>query len=145
MKTAFVLIAFLLGACVVQKAPVELDLKAKKLNPTDNNALVYVFRTGGFGSGLRGTIICDNNYLGSIGGLRYLYTFQEPKKHTFYGITENKSGLELVLEPGKTYYLQQRLRFGYFTARNRLVLLTDAEGKELLLLCKLSSDCSTAN
>lgn len=46
--------------------------------------------------------------------------------------------LALTVEAGKTYYLQQKVRFGWMKARNKLVLLDEEEGKKGLAKCHLA-------
>jgi hypothetical protein len=58
----------------------------------------------------------------------------------FASQAENKSELPLVLEAGKTYYLEQQVRMGILMARNKLVRLEEGPGRERLLKCSLSKD-----
>ena len=63
-----------------------------------------------------------------------------PGNHTFISKAENTSELSLVLEAGKTYYFEQKVSMGFLKARNKLVRLEDAEGRERLLKCELSTE-----
>jgi len=43
------------------------------------------------------------------------------------------------VEAGKTYYLQQKIKMGFMKARNKLVAISETEGKEALGKCHPSS------
>ena len=138
MKTQAIILGLILGGCAVQKAPQASDQEAKKLIPTTGKAIVYIIRPSIIGGAIRGVINCDNQYVGSVAGMRYIFTKVDPGKHVFTGLAENSSDLELVVESGKTYFIVQRMRFGYVYARNKLNLLNEDDGRRKLARCKLA-------
>lgn len=132
---------FIMG-CAVQKATVEQDSKAKGLTPPAGKALVYIVRPSSVGFAVKFTVLCNNKYIGATGAQRFIYTIQDPGKYLFVGQAENKDELEITLEAGKTYYINQMPRLGVMMARNKLEVLNDTDGKEKLNECKLSADCA---
>ena len=60
--------------------------------------------------------------------------------HLFLSKAENKSTLELEVEAGKIYYIEQIPTMGFLYARNRLRLLDDVAGQEKLSACTLSAE-----
>jgi len=141
MRIQLLILPFLIGGCAVQNSGIQSSTMAKSINPPGGKAIVYIVRPSIFGGAVRGVVDCDNSYLGSVAGLKFLYTIQRPGKHTFTGFAQNKSSLDLVLEPGKTYYIQQKMSFGNFYSKNKMVLLSEAQGKKKLAACQLSKDC----
>lgn len=133
-------IAALGGCSAVGKMPIEFDDYARSLQPDQDNALVYVLRPTGYGKISLFTVTCDGDSIGATGGGRYIYTMQKPGPHLFISKAENKSELPIVLEAGETYYLEQKVKMGLFSARNNLERLSDEEGIEKLAKCSLSEE-----
>lgn len=131
----------LLTNCVVQKASIEFDTKAKQLIVPNNKALVYVVRPKSLGGAIRFTVDCDNRYIGSTVGRRYIYSIQDTGKHKIVSHAENSSELEISLDVNQKYYIEQVPKFGIWIARNRLELIDESKGKKKLMKCKLSDDC----
>ena len=125
---------------MVQKAATEVDLKAKNLVAPTDKALVYVLRATSFGGAVKFKVSCDDKFVGSTSGMRFVYTIQEPGKHNFISKAENKEELQIVLEGNKTYYIEQVVKMGIIMARNKLVVIDELKGKEKLNKCKLSAD-----
>jgi len=129
-----------LGCSAVGKAPLEMDQKAKEIVPPEGKALVYIVRPTTLGTAIKMGVTCDGKYIGGTGGGRYIYTIQDPGSHVFVSKAENTSELPIVLEAGKTYFLEQKVKMGIIKARNNLERLDDAEGNAKLGQCSLSSD-----
>jgi len=130
----------LAGCSGVGKMPVQFDDYARRLEPPAEQALVYVVRPSNAGKIMRFTVQCDGDSIGATGGKRYIYTLQPPGAHVFVSRAENKSELPIVLEAGQTYYLEQKIKMGIFSARANLERIPDAEGREKLAKCALSEE-----
>lgn len=133
-------LALLAGCSAVGKMPIEYDNWAKAQKPASEDALVYIVRPSNQGKAVLFKVTCDGNPIGATGGARYIFTKQPPGPHLFVSKAENKSELPIVLEGGKTYYLEQKVKMGLLKARNNLERLDDAEGIEKLARCSLSED-----
>jgi hypothetical protein len=140
------------GCYTVGSMSTEADDAAKSLRPPPDKALVYVLCTKRFGSMVRGAelpVYCDTTFLGTTDCKKYVYALIEPGEHVFvggakaaviYGITANsESELPIVLEAGKTYYIEQQRKTGFWAAKVHLAGLDDAEGRAKLKMCSLSS------
>lgn len=136
----FLIIAVTLTSCMVQKAATEVDEKAKSLVPPSEKALVYLFRATSFGGAIKFKVTCDDKFIGSTSGLRYIYTIQEPGKHTFISQAENRDELPIVLEANKTYYIEQTPKMGLIKARVDMSVVNENVGKQKLSKCKLSAE-----
>lgn len=136
----FFLIAITVSSCMVQKAATDVDEKAKSLVAPTDKALVYIIRATGIGGAVKFKASCDDKFIGSTSGMRYIYTIQEPGTHNFISQAENKDELSIILEANKTYYIEQVVKMGIIMARNRLVVLDESTGKQKITKCKLSVD-----
>ena len=106
--------------------------------PADK-ALIYVVRPTMGGHKVQTKLAMDGQFKGVNRGNNYFFFTAEPGLHNFCSQSENKSALSLQVEAGKTYYLQQKIKMGFMKARNKLVALSEAEGKEALAKCHPSS------
>ena len=114
----------------------------KKQHPTPeppaDKALIYVIRPTMSGNKVQTKLGADGKWMGVNRGDNYFFFTLEPGEHYFCSQAENRSVLALKVEAGKTYYLQQKIRFGWMKARNQLVLLDEQEGKKGLAKCHLA-------
>lgn len=101
-------------------------------------ALIYVIRPTHYGGSDQAKLAVDGKWVGVNRMMTYFYFTLDAGPHYFCSQSENRSLLSLVVEPGKTYYLQQKIRMGMFKAQNDLQLLEEDEGKRGLAKCKLS-------
>jgi len=130
------------GCAMVGTMPKEQGDQARNLTPPEGKALVYVVRPARIGMGVPMTVTCDSVEVGRTGGARFVYAVLDTGAHVFASKAENRSELPIVLEAGKTYYLEQKVTMGLLYARNKLVRLEEKEGREKLLKCYLSNDNS---
>ncbi len=133
-------VLLLAGCHIVEKMPVEYDVTAKELTAPADKALIYIMRPSREDWSTSYRVTCDGEYVGATEGTRYIFTFQEPGPHAFVSRAENRGRLDIVLEAGNIYYLEQVIREGVQSARNRLTLLDPAAGREKLLLCTLGTN-----
>jgi len=123
----------------------EVDFKVdtdKKQHPTPpappDKAMVYVIRPTMMGNKIQTKLAVDGTWIGVNRGNNYFFFTLDPGEHYLCSKSENSSLLLLKVEAGKTYYLQQKIKMGFMKARNKLVLIDEAEGKEGLAKCHLA-------
>lgn len=104
--------------------------------PEPERALVYVVRPTSIGAAIKSFFFMDDEVLGVNRGSSYFFAPVPPGKHVFWSKSENVDALEIQVEAGKTYYIQQHVQMGGFRARTKLELLGEAAGKEALGKCK---------
>lgn len=131
--------------CLGQGTLAQKDSIAKLLVPIEDKAIVYIIRPTTFGAIIRMNVECDSVHIGSTTAKRYIYTALSPGKHTLFSRSENKSTLEVELEAGKIYYINQQVKMGFFIAETGLMLLNEEDGKKYLNKCKLSKDNTYSN
>lgn len=106
--------------------------------PAQGKALIFVIRPTMWGNKVQTKLAVDGQWMGVNRGDNYFFFALDPGEHNFCSDSENRSLLTLNVEPGKTYYLQQKIKAGMWKARNKLVALDEAEGKKGLAECHLS-------
>jgi len=135
------LFSMIASSCSTAKiATSELD-QIKKQNPPDGKALVYILRPSGTGAIIKFKVTCDDKPVGSTNGKRFIYTFVDPGTHKFVAKAENKEEIFLTVEAGKSYFLEQKAKMGFFIARTDWERLDEAVGRKKLQSCKLSGNC----
>ena len=121
------------------------DNDAKNLAPIEGKAIVYIVRPSSMGSLVRIGVECDKEGLGSTKAKQYIYAILDPGARTFTAYTENHTSLDLTLEAGKIYFIQQKIKMGLVVARVGLELMNESDGRKALNDCKLSSDVLHGN
>lgn len=101
-----------------------------------DKALVYVVRPATMGFAVKSYFFCDQEILGINKGNSYFFVYVEPGRHLFWSKSENVDAVELEVEAGKTYYLQQKVRMGWGKARTKLEVLNPSQGPGRVAECK---------
>ncbi len=100
-----------------------------------DKALIYVVRPTSVGFAIKSFFLCDDDILGINRGSSYFFAYLDPGKHVFWSKSENVDALELQVEAGHTYYIQQHVRMGGFRARTKLEVLNETDGTKALADC----------
>ena len=103
--------------------------------PMDGKALVVVVRPAKMGYAVKSFFLMDDAPLGINKGSSYFFTHVDPGAHVFWSKSENVDALELAVEAGKTYYIQQKVQIGGLKARTKLEVLTEEQGRAALEKC----------
>lgn len=124
-------------ACGTKESEVDFSVSTdKKSHPTAEppagKAMIYVLRPTMMGNKVQTKLAVDGVWKGANRGKNYFFFPLDPGEHHFCSKAENRSVVTLNVEPGKTYYLQQRIRMGLMKARNSLAVMTDDEGQKKL-------------
>jgi uncharacterized protein DUF2846 len=114
----------------------------KKQHPTQeqnsDKAVIYVLRPSMVGMAVQTKLAVDGDWKGENRGNNYFYFTLDPGEHYFCSVAENHSLLQLNVEAGKTYYLQQHIVLGVMKARNKIAVMTEEEGRKKLADAHLS-------
>ena len=110
----------------------------ENIKTPEGKALIYIIRPSFFGKLIKFKVYCGTEYIGYTRGQNYLYAFLKPGKHNLISKAENKSELQLDIEADKTYYVKQKVSFGFIKSRNKLILLNETEGEIAKNKCKPS-------
>lgn len=96
---------------------------------------IYVVRPTSIGCGVSMKVSDGGQLIGETGPKSYLCWERKPGAVEINSKAENTDTLSLDAQAGKAYYIQQHIRPGILYARNKLTLLNEAEGKELISKC----------
>jgi hypothetical protein len=138
-KLLFCLLALLFAGCAsVPMGDAKRDAELKNFTPNSDKAGVYVYRNEVIGAAIKMDVELDGKHLGRTASKVYLYTEVAPGKHTIVSRAENEDTLELEVMAGKLYYVWQEVKMGLWSARSKLSLMTDEEGKKGVSECQLA-------
>ena len=144
MKKYCIIIAFmvLLASCAnqVKTASSDRNVKAKSLMPPKDKALIFVMRPTILGKPFAHEISLDGKKIGSTCGYYYVYTFASPGKHKLTASADNTGELEITVEGGKIYYVEQSVYPMVWKGGVSLSLCGQADCKKKLDECELSDD-----
>ena len=130
----FALVGFLSG-CASTKQFVAFPDQTKRVEDP-NKARIYVVRPTSLGGAVSMDVRDGGKIIGSTGANGYLCWERNPGAMEITGKAENTVKLPLTVEKGGVYYIQQHVKMGFLMARNKLSLLSEAEGKEKVKQCK---------
>ena len=139
-KIVFIAVIFVITACSTSKTVTQNTYdKYKTLTPPEGKAIVYIVRPSVVGTIVPFKVSCNDSLIGSTTGNKYLIIVLEPNTYKFISEAENDVELELKIEPGKKYFIEQKPKMGIVMARNELILLNNEEGEQKLSKCSLST------
>lgn len=83
--------------------------------PSEGKALVYIAKTGA-GPLVNFRIYHKDKFLGALEGFKYMIYEVEPGEHLFWAASENRSFIEVNLEPNSVYVISAEGQMGAFVA-----------------------------
>lgn len=143
MKTKLFLailgVALMTGCASVPMGDKTQDAKLKTFADTPKDkAGLYIYRNETMGSAVKMDVDVDGAPIGQTVSKTYLYKELAPGKHTVTSKAENTSTLEVDAKPGTLYYLWQEVKMGILSARSKLSLVSDDQGKAGVLESSLA-------
>src|SRR5262249_53410100 len=119
-------------AATVPLAPPLLDTSAKYFQPPQDQAHLYVVRTGEYlAKGILFQLIIDGKSLGGIAPSTYHLLVLTPGQHTITTTSnENQASITLIVEVGHNYFVRIVPQWGWVTARVGLETLDNDAGRE---------------
>lgn len=133
--------AFVLGGCAsVPMGNVKQDTALKNFNaPSDRDkAGIYIYRNETFGAAIKMHVRLDGKVLGSTAANTYLYKEVEPGLHTVESLAENTDVLKVSARKGTLSYIWQEVKMGMWSARSKLHLVDEVEGRKGVLESNLA-------
>ncbi len=126
---------FLFASCASTNQYVK---QAHSKQQSENTATVYVVRTNNFGSAIKFKIYQDDKLVGKLGPKSYLAWNVDCSKGEFTVVSksENKDMVRINPQPGKTYYIKQKVKAGVIIARSGLEFISEEEATEYLTQLK---------
>jgi hypothetical protein len=104
-----------------------------------DKALVHVVRPESFGGAIQTKLAMDGKWMGVNLGGTYFTISLEPGAHLLCSEAGNRALMDITVEAGRTYYLEQRPVTNIVgKMKNSLRLLDDKKGLRALLACRQS-------
>lgn len=107
----------------------------KRGEPTEDMALVYVFRPATVGAAIKTWAFADDQFLGVSKARGYYFDLVPPGKHVFWAKAENTSGVEVEVEAGQTYYFKTAIRMGLGKARVKMTQIDEGTAEGFFKKC----------
>ena len=138
VRLSFVAATFALCACAsVQMAKPDRDLAAKQFEAPPDQALLYVYRDETFGAAMKLTVLVDGQHVGDTAAHTFLLVPVAEGRHQVVSKAENDATVEFTAQNGKSYFVWQEVKFGVFSARSALHLISEQQGKAAVATCSL--------
>ena len=138
-----VTLAFMLTGCAsVNMASQAESTKAKEFAPpSQGNARLYVYRDSFVGKALKKDIWVDGKCLGESAPDVFFYTEVEGgKKHIIDTESEfSPNKMELMMEPGKNYFVRQYIKMGVFVGGAGVEEIPEQQGKQAVSTLEMAT------
>jgi len=132
---------YLTGCATVPMASVEKDNERKEFAlPPQESAGLYIYRNTRLGGALKKTVFVDGRSVGETAPMTYFYMDVEPGVHVLSTESEfSNNDLEIKTRGGQNYFVRQYIKIGVFVGGANLELVSEEEGKQGVLECKLAN------
>jgi hypothetical protein len=132
---------YIAGCATVPMASDEEDVARKEFAaPPQDSAGLYIYRNSTLGGALKKNVYVDGEFIGESAPKTYFYVVVKPGSHVLSTESEfSDNSLELHAESGQNYFIRQYIKFGVFVGGANLELVSEEEGKEGVLECKLAN------
>jgi len=134
--------AYLNGCASVPMASVDNDTARKSFpSPSPGTAGLYIYRNTTLGGALKKDIFIDGERVAETAPMTYFYF--EVQGGTRKLSTESEfspNDLILDVEKGNNYFVRQSMRLGVFVGGSDLEQVSEEEGREGVLECKLGKN-----
>jgi hypothetical protein len=138
MKIKFLLflpiVAFLFTGCSSTQQFVRFPDQSKIVEDSTKGR-IYVMRPATVGAAISMDVADDGKIVGSTGSHGFLCWEREPGDVVISSKAENTSAVKVIVEAGKVNYIFQHMELGWVSARNRLDIISEDEGKKILKEC----------
>ena len=134
-------VMLLLSGCATTSptAPAHIDAKAKQFTADKGKSNIYVYRNEFYGAAVSMPVTLDGRNVGTTGADTYIKLTTNPGNHVLTSQAENVVTLNLATQANKNYFVWQEVKMGVMSARSKLKLVTEQEGKKGVSECKLIS------
>lgn len=133
-------LSYLTGCASVPLAPAEDDELRKRFAPPPRGAAgLYIYRNSSFGGALKKSVYINGKLIGETAPKTYFYKAVKPGNYKI--TTESEFGdndLLMKAKRGKNYFIRQSIKMGVFVGGAKLTLMSEEEGREGVLECRLA-------
>lgn len=126
-------VSLLSGCASVAMVDPQRDAAAKSFVAPAGMGGIYIYRNELLGAAIKMDVAIDGVTIGRTGANTYLYKEVTPGRHLISSAAENTSSLNVDVQAGALYYVWQEVKMGFLSARNKLHLVGEEEGKAAVL------------
>lgn len=137
-----VAVTFLSGCASVPMESEEQSIAAKKFSaPSNDNAGLYIYRSGSFGGALKKDVWVNGKCVGQTAPNIFFYKEVQGDKEYKVSTESEFSPNDLLVntEVGKNYFIQQYIKMGAFVGGAGLKLVDEEKGKSTVQNLKLAT------
>lgn len=134
---AMAVVVSLTGCGTLKMADNNLDTARKTFTVPTDKAGLYVYRNEHMGGAMMMKVSINGKEVGRTGAMTYLYQELTPGRHKLTSHAENEDSLELDAKPGTLIYVWQEVKMGLFSARSKLHLAAEEQGRKGVLESRL--------
>ena len=127
----------LTGCGTIQMADTSQDAARKTFAAPTDKAGLYVYRNEHLGGVSLMPVSLDGKDIGRTGAMTYLYKELAPGRHKVTSHAENDDSLEFEAKPGTLVYVWQEVKMGLLSARSKLHLVSEEQGRKGVLESRL--------
>ncbi len=128
----------LVGCASVPMGDAKQDAAAKSFQVAPDQAGVYIYRNETMGAAVKMDVMVNGSPIGQTAAKTYLYKQVQPGKLTVASKAENTDTLEIDAKPGTLTYVWQEVKMGFGSARSKLHVVSEEEGKKGVVETKLA-------
>jgi hypothetical protein len=134
---AMAVVVSLTGCGTLKMADNNLDTARKTFTVPTDKAGLYVYRNEHMGGAMMMKVSINGKEVGRTGAMTYLYQELTPGRHKLTSHAENEDSLELDAKPGTLIYVWQEVKMGLLSARSKLHLAAEEQGRKGVLESRL--------
>lgn len=134
---AMAVVLSLTGCGTLKMADNNLDTARKTFTVPTDKAGLYVYRNEHMGGAMMMKVSINGKEVGRTGAMTYLYQELTPGRHKLTSHAENEDSLELDAKPGTLIYVWQEVKMGLLSARSKLHLAAEEQGRKGVLESRL--------
>lgn len=114
----------------------EADSSAKQFKSRPGFSNIYLYRNETFGGAIALTVSLDGKVMGKTGPQTYFLWEVAPGKHEIVSHSENTASLTIEAKEGRSHYIWQEVKVGFWQPRSLLHEMNENEGRKGVLECK---------
>jgi len=126
------------GLCFSPLGDAQQDEALKTFSIAPDKAGVYIYRNESMGAAIRMDVELDGKPIGQTAAKTYLYKELTPGKHVISSKAENTDTVEVEAKAGTLLYIWQEVKMGILSARTKLRVVDEAQGRKGVQETKLA-------
>lgn len=134
-----VVLALLSGGCAsVPMGAADDDARAKDFSIRPDKATIYLYRDELLGFAFVMTVALNGRRAGQTVGQTFLRWEVDPGVQEIASYTEDIASVKLNAEAGKSYYVWQEVKIGFWAAQSTLHEVDESIGRQGVVKCRLA-------